>query len=116
MNTPTLSRLATVVRGILDGPPDVSAFQYKGEWIAWGKIRALADSVEKALQAAGVNPGVPVALTPRNRPGILAALLALLAADRPVMMIHSYQSPEAMAADARRKGCVALIASDTDWT
>jgi acyl-CoA synthetase (AMP-forming)/AMP-acid ligase II len=110
------SRLVDIVRTVLNGPANAPALCFDGQWIDWGAVRATADAVNDALIAAGVGPEMPVGFAPRNRPGFTAALLALLAAERPIVMVYAYQSADAMAGDVRRKGLAALICAGRDWT
>ena len=52
----------------------------------------------------------------RNRYPHAAAVIGAVAAGRPVVMIYSFQSPEAVAADITRADVAAVLADAQDWT
>jgi acyl-CoA synthetase (AMP-forming)/AMP-acid ligase II len=92
------SRLVEIVREALNGPAEAPALCFDGQWINWGTMRTSANAVNDALLAAGVEPEMPVGFAPRSRPGSAAALLALLAAERPIVMVYVYKSAAAICA------------------
>lgn len=108
-------RLAILAEQALAGEPAQRAVEFEGRWHDWGALRATADALSAALDAAGVSAAQPVAVVPRNCPGFAAALLGLLARARPIVMVHAYQSPEGIARDLARLGVAAAIALERDW-
>ena len=79
-------------------------------------MRTVADGLDAALGAAGVEPGQPVGVIARNRPAFAAALLSLIATRRSIVMIYAFQSPEAMADDIRKLRVPAVLAEEQDWS
>lgn len=108
-------RLAILAEQALAGEPAQRAVEFQGRWYDWGALRATADALSTALDAAGVSTNQPVAVVPRNCPGFAAALLGLLARAQPIVMVHAYQSPEGVARDLARLGVAAAIALERDW-
>lgn len=96
--------------------PAIPLIEYQKQWISIGEIRNLADRVNALINASGADPRAPVALVPRNRPGVLAAMLGLAARGRHIRMIHVYQSPEGIARDIVRLKPAVLLASAQDFS
>jgi len=109
-------KLVEVVNATLNGDPSARAIHFDGRWLTWGTMQTTARALEKALQDAGVDQRAPVALVPRTKPGFIAALLGLFANVRSIVMVYSYQSPAAVAAEVRRKMPAAIVAAGKDWT
>ncbi len=85
-------------------------------WHSGNDIAALRGDLEATLSRAGVGIDEPVGVVVRNRVPHAAALLGFIATGRPVVMIYSYQSSAAIAADVERLGLAAVVADAEDWT
>jgi long-chain acyl-CoA synthetase len=109
-------RLDRIIAASLAGPRDELALTWEGQSYDWGWLIDVARQVEEALQAAGVPGDAPVGFIPRQRPEAAGAFLSMVAADRSMTMIYSYQTVEAMAADVRKLRTAAVIAHEEDWT
>jgi long-chain acyl-CoA synthetase len=92
------------------------AIAYGGRWRSWAWMGKVAEQLTAGLAAAGVAPDVPVGLIARNRPALVAAFAAQVAARRPTSMVYSAQSPAALAADIRGLRAAAVLADPQDWT
>lgn len=90
--------------------------EFEGRWYSGDDITAYADAIASALREAGVADGAPVGLVVRNRVQHAAAIVGFLAAGRPVSMIYSFQSPEAIGRDIEKLELSAVIADREDWT
>lgn len=110
-HAPTLAALCTTALG---WPAERPALEWEGRWIGWGKIAALAQQVQQAVEYSGAPPHAPVALVSRNRPETVAALLALLAMGRNIRMIHPFQSPAGIARDLSSAPPALLVADAAD--
>lgn len=100
----------------LAGYGDRPFIEFDGRWYSGTEITAIHRSIEQLLRDNGVTRGEPVGVVVRNRVPHAAAILGFVAATRPVVMIYSYQSPTAIAADIERLGLPAVIADDQDWS
>ncbi len=105
--------LAAICRTALAG--EGRAIRYRGEWIDWAQIRAIAHGVEEALGMAGVCAQAPLAFAPRNSPSSLAAFLPLLAQQRRVRMVYPFQSAQALAAQLATLDVAALVMERRDF-
>ena len=92
-----MSTLQQLSREALARGPDYPAVEWESRWVSWEELRGIADRMTELLHASGADPRGEVGLLPRNRPAIYAALIGLIADDRTVRMIHTYQSPSGLA-------------------
>jgi acyl-CoA synthetase (AMP-forming)/AMP-acid ligase II len=90
--------LSDLIRNQLEADPERPLIQFKGEWINRGQLRKLADKLDAALRDQGIADDAPIGFAPHSHPEWCGALMALLAANRPIVMLYSYQSSEALAA------------------
>ncbi|MFG1933868.1 class I adenylate-forming enzyme family protein [Mycobacterium sp. NPDC048908] len=90
--------------------------EFDGRWYSGHDITEYADAIADTLRGAGVPDGAPVGLVVRNRLPHAAAIIGMLAAGRPVSMIYSFQSPEAIGRDIEELNLSAIIADRDDWT
>jgi long-chain acyl-CoA synthetase len=90
--------------------------EFEGRWYSGDDITAYADAIALTLRDAGVPDGAPVGLVVRNRLQHAAAIIGFLAAGRPVSMIYSFQSPEAIGRDIEKLQLSAIVADREDWT
>jgi acyl-CoA synthetase (AMP-forming)/AMP-acid ligase II len=90
--------------------------EFEGRWYSGNDVAAYADAIEATLRDAGVDDGAPVGLVVRNRLPHAAAIIGFLAAGRPVSMIYSFQSPEAIGRDIGKLELAAIVAEREDWT
>lgn len=87
----------------------------RGSWITWGALRAAALSIDRTLTDSGIGPAAPIGVVLRNRPGLIAALLAVLVSDRCIISLSPFQPREALHEELRRLKLPALIADSQDW-
>lgn len=90
--------------------------EYEDRWYTGDDITEYADAIAAVLRDAAVADGAPVGLVVRNRLPHAAAIIGFLAAGRPVSMIYSFQSPEAIARDIEKLALSAIVADREDWT
>lgn len=108
--------LDTLIASALAGDGEKVALHFKGTEVRWSYLSKVANEVQSLLKAAGLGESHQIGFVPRNRPAFAAALLALLAGRRSVVMAYAFQSPEAMAADIEKLNLPAVIADEQDWT
>lgn len=99
----------------LTGGDDASAIEFRGTWLTWGWLRGVAERLDTVLRDAGIGPGDAIGFAPLNRPECGAALLGLIAAQRDLLMIYAYQSPEAIGRKIAELRCAAIIAPADLW-
>lgn len=106
--------LPDLAKRALARDPSRRAIEFEGIWHDWGALRRLADDVAGLINATEVGADAAIGLVARNRPEMVAALIALVAAGRTVQMIYAFQSPAVIARDVRmlRPGVVIVVAQD----
>ena len=90
--------------------------EFAGCWFTGDEITAYASRVTELLRDAGVPDDAPLGVVVRNRVPHAAAIIGSLAAARPVVMIYSFQSAQAIARDIDRLDLAAVAADPLDWT
>lgn len=95
---------------------DEPCIEFNGRWYTGADISAYGDAIAQVLRDAGVAEQAPVGLVVRNRVQHAAAIIGFLAAGRPLSMIYSFQSPEAIGRDIEKLNLSAIVADREDWT
>lgn len=90
------------------------ALEHNGIWFDWPSLRRIAAAIRTALDEAGIGTGARVGLIARNRPQLVAAMLALMASRRRAVMIYAFQSPKALAEDLHNLNLPAVIGDAED--
>jgi long-chain acyl-CoA synthetase len=111
MNT---HRIAHQIKAIWALDAQARCIEYEGRWISWGEVRQSALDIDRALTEARIGHGAPVGVVLRNRPGLVAALLALLMSDRCIISLSPFQPREGLESDLRQLNLPAVIADEQD--
>src|SRR5829696_208466 len=90
--------------------------EFEGRWYSGHEVAIYGEAISTVLREAGVADGAPVGLVVRNRLPHAAAIIGFLAAGRPVLMIYSFQSPDAIGRDIEKLELSAIVAEREDWT
>jgi long-chain acyl-CoA synthetase len=104
------------LRAALTGKPDAMAAEHRGVAYRWRDLVAVGEALEAMLVAQAVPRDAPVGIIARNRPFLGAAILGLVTHRRPVTMIYSAQSADAMAGDIAKLRLAAIVADPQDWS
>jgi len=95
---------------------DQPCIEFEGRWYTGHDITTYGNAIASVLREADVPDEAPVGLVVRNRLPHAAAIIGFLAAGRPVSMIYSFQSPEAIGRDVEKLNLSAIVADREDWT
>ena len=90
--------------------------QQDGQWVSWGRVRALADQLDEQLGAAGCRAGGRVAVVLGNRMESVAALIAIMRGDRTLVTISPLQPAERLSADLVTAGAAFVLAPGALWS
>jgi long-chain acyl-CoA synthetase len=107
--------IASQIETVLSIEPAAMAIEFEGRWITWSELHESVVAIDRALTKGGIGPGVPVGVMLRNRPGPIAAVLALLVSQRCIVSLNPIQSSEALRQDLRNLRMHAVIADAMDW-
>jgi len=88
---------------------------FAGQWHTQDDFRAVARRIESALSGAGIGAGCPVGVYMRNRPGPVAALAALLASRRPLVVLNPAVPDATVGQDLSSLRPAAVVADPEDW-
>lgn len=95
--------------------PDAMAAEHRHVPYRWQDLVDIGAALEAVLVAQGVATDMPVGIVARNRPFLAGAILGLVTHRRPVTMIYSAQSADAMAGDIAKLRLAAIVADEQDW-
>lgn len=103
------------IREVLRIDPAAGAIEFDGSWHSWGELSAIGGAIDGELARTGLGPGAAVGVILRNRPGVVGAMLALLATRRCVVSLNPHQGDAKLAEDVRQLRLPAIIACRDDW-
>ena len=89
-------------RLLAEAPADAEAIEYQDAWWTWGQIQATAEGVVDTLDAAGLHAGARVGVVLENRPEHVAAVAAVIASGRCLVMLSPLQPAARLADDIAR--------------
>ena len=108
--------LAQRIQAVWALNPQAPALEFDHHWFSWGELRAAVATIDGLLNQAGVGPAAAVGVVLRNRPGMLATLLALLLSGRCIVSLSPFQPNEELQKDLRDLRLDAVIGDAQDWS
>jgi long-chain acyl-CoA synthetase len=107
--------LAQRIRTVARIEPSTVAIEFGTDSIHWSAIEAVIEGLGQAFDRVGVASGQPVGLLLRNRPEMLAAILATIASGRCIVCVNPLQGDTKLLADLESINVPALVACEDDW-
>jgi len=107
--------LAQRIRSVVEIDSDAVAVEFYGKRIHWGEVEAVIDGIEARFAEAGIPAAAPVGLLLRNRPEMLAAILATIVSERCIVCVNPLQGDAKLIADLESIRVAALLACEDDW-
>jgi long-chain acyl-CoA synthetase len=89
---------------------DAPMLQQDGQWVTWGDVRGLAESIDRQLSSVGGGAGARVAVVLGNRMESVAALIALLQGGRTLVTLSPLQPVDRLSADLAATGADYVLA------
>jgi acyl-coenzyme A synthetase/AMP-(fatty) acid ligase len=111
-----MTSLAEHCRSLFALEPTREAIWFEDRWYSWGEVQKLAGEISAALLASGIGEFAPVTVVTRNRPELLASLIALFSENRSIRIVYAFQSAAAMARSIGLLDSPALIGMDQDFS
>jgi long-chain acyl-CoA synthetase len=102
------------LRAIMALDPARAEIDFEGKDYSWGDLARVVGQIEAALDAMGLPPEVRVGVLLRNRPGHIAAIMAVLSTDRCLVSLNPVLPDERLFADVEGLELPALIADESD--
>ena len=87
------------LRGIMAVDPSAEVIEFKGVWYSWGQLDGVIRQVEGLLGQLALPEGARVGVLLRNRPGHIAAAVAVLSTDRCLVTLNPLFPDDKLLAD-----------------
>lgn len=95
---------------------DAPAISFEGASISWTAAGEMIGIADELLSAKGVSRDAPIGLLGRNRLGAVAAFVAILGADRPLLLINAVRPARLVAEEVAELGLACLVGEAADLT
>ena len=102
------------LRAIMALDPDRTEIDFEGIDYSWRRIAETVRAIEDALAAMGLPEDARVGVMLRNRPGHVAAIIAVLSTDRCLVTLNPVLPEARLIADVEALGLPVVIADATD--
>lgn len=110
-----MSKLATIVDGVLGVDPSADALEFNKDWWTWGDLSRIGTALDAALTAAGLGASTRVAGMMCNRPEVAAALLKIISSDRCVVTLNPSLPDDRLAQDILGLKPPVIFGVAKDW-
>lgn len=108
-NSAHSSRLAAMIQSTLALDTTADALAFDARWHTWGELATAANALANALDDIGLGAGTRVATVTRNRPELVAVLIALFSSGRCLATLNADAPDDALAADVARVKCPVIV-------
>lgn len=108
------SRLAGMIKATLAIDPAAQALEFERRWHSWSELDTTARALRDKLDALELGEGTRVGTLMRNRPELVAVLIALFSSRRCLATLNAHAPDDALAADIERVQAPVIIALATD--
>jgi len=115
MLTPADRPLPARLRRVLSAVPEAIALTFEDRGYPWEFLRRGVDDLDRLLADAGAPDAHRVGIVLRNRPGHLAALVAVIATGREIVTLSPFHGDVALAEDITSLAPQVVIAGAVDW-
>lgn len=102
------------LRAIMALDPDRTEIDFEGMDYSWRQIADAVRAIEAALEAMGLPEDARLGVMLRNRPGHVAAIVAVLSTDRCLVTLNPILPDDKLFADVEGLGLPVVIADTTD--
>ena len=109
-----MAQITDKLRAILALDPEAPEIDFEGCDYTWGQIGSAVMKIVQVLDAIGLPPEARVGVLLRNRPGHVAAMLAVLASDRCLVSLNPILPDARLYADLEGLGLPTIIADEDD--
>jgi acyl-CoA synthetase (AMP-forming)/AMP-acid ligase II len=107
--------LSGMIREVLAIDPPAPALEFEQHWLSWADLSGQARLIMDALEGLDLPPGARVAVLLRNRPSMVAALLALLLSERCLATLNAASPDDKLAQDLGQVGAPVILGLSEDW-
>lgn len=109
-----MSAITAKLRAVMALDPARAEIDFEGRDYSWGELAGVVAGIEAALDAMDLPSEARVGVLLRNRPGHIAAILAVLATDRCLVSLNPILPDERLFADVAGLSLPVIIADESD--
>jgi acyl-CoA synthetase (AMP-forming)/AMP-acid ligase II len=109
-----MSLITAKLRAIMALDPDRAEIDFEERDYSWGDLARVVAGIEAALDGMGLPAEARVGIMLRNRPGPIAAILAVLSTDRCLVTLNPILPDAMLCADIAGLALPAIIACESD--
>lgn len=109
-----MSLITAKLRAIMAIDPDRTEIDFEGRDYSWGDLARIVGEIEQQLEAMGLPTDARVGVMLRNRPGHIAAVLAVLSGDRCLVSLNPILPDDKLFADLAGLNLPVVIADEED--
>lgn len=109
-----MAQITEKLRAIMALDPARTEIDFDGRDYTWGDLARIVGAIESALDAMALPAEARVGVMLRNRPGHIAAILAVLSTDRCLVSLNPALPDDKLFADVAGLGLPAIIADESD--
>jgi len=110
-----MSVVRDLIRGVLALDPAAPAVEAKGQWRTFGEISARVEGLDRLLNRLGLGPDARVAVFMNNRFEAFAALCALQATDRCLVIVNPAYPDATICVDLVELQAPVVVAEASQW-
>lgn len=111
-----MSLITAKLRAIMALDPARTEIDFEGRDYSWGDLARVVQGIEQLLDSLGLPPDARVGVMLRNRPGHIAAILAVLSGDRCLVSLNPILPDDKLFADLGSLNLPVVIADEDDAT
>ena len=104
-----MSLISEKLRGVMSIEPSAGAIEFDGRWFTWGDLEKSIGRIESLLDSIDLPRDGRVAVLLRNRPGQLAAAIAVLATNRCLVTLNPLLPDDRLFGDIADLGMPVVI-------
>lgn len=109
-----MSLITAKLRAIMAIDPARSEIDFEGRDYSWGDLARVVQGIEAALDSLGLPADARIGVMLRNRPGHIAAILAVLSGDRCLVTLNPVLPDDRLFADLSSLDLPVVIADESD--
>lgn len=109
-----MSSITQVLKAIMDIDPARAEIEFEAHDYSWGDLARVVAAIEAALEQLRLPVDTRVGIMLRNRPGHIAAILAVLSTDRCIVTLNPILPEDKLVADVIGLCLPVVIGDETD--
>lgn len=110
-----MSKLKSLVKGVLGIDPAAPAMEFQGEWCTWGELDHIVDALDAILVDHGIAAGARIGGLLRNCPEISAAIVSIIANERCLVTLNPIMPDDKLAGEIETLKIPVLVALRQEW-